>query len=85
MTAALRDFELADDRIGSNASLRDVRGMSGLTPTADISGPSRHFALGPEADFPTCGKRPSVREAPSTLLWPSSGLFARLGSRGVIR
>jgi hypothetical protein len=41
--------------LGQTRRFRDVRGMSGLTPTADISGPSRHFALVPIADLPTTG------------------------------
>ena len=36
--------------MGQTRRFRDVRGMSGLTPTADISGLSRHFALGPGAE-----------------------------------
>ena len=28
---------------------RDVRRMSGLPPTSDVSGPGRHFAVGPKA------------------------------------
>jgi len=37
--------------LGPTRRFRDVRGMSGLTPTADISGPSRHFAFGPQGDI----------------------------------
>ena len=36
--------------LGQSRRFRDVRGMSGLTPAADISGPSRHFAL---CQYPT--------------------------------
>jgi hypothetical protein len=37
--------------LGQSSRLRDVRGMSGLPQTADISGPSRHFAFVPIADI----------------------------------
>jgi hypothetical protein len=37
--------------LGQTRRFRDVRGMSGLSPTADISGPGRHFAFGPNADI----------------------------------
>jgi hypothetical protein len=36
--------------LGQTRRFRDVRGMSGLPPTADISGHGRHFAFVPEAD-----------------------------------
>ena len=36
---------------GQTRRFRDVRGMSGLPQTADISGPGRHFAFGPKADI----------------------------------
>jgi hypothetical protein len=32
---------------------RDVRDMSGLPQTADISGPGRHVSKGPEAEVET--------------------------------
>jgi hypothetical protein len=32
---------------GQTRQFRDVRGMSGLPPTADISVPGRHFAFVP--------------------------------------
>src|SRR6476620_3367847 len=32
---------------GQTRRFRDVRGISDLPPTADISGPGRHFAFGP--------------------------------------
>ena len=35
---------------GQTRRFRDVRDMSGLTRTADFSGPGRHFALVPEAE-----------------------------------
>jgi hypothetical protein len=37
--------------LGQTRRFRDVHGMSGLTPTADISGLSRHFALVPDAEL----------------------------------
>src|SRR5258705_13824256 len=40
---------------GQTRRFRDVRGMSGLPQTADISGPGRHFAFGPIADLPATG------------------------------
>jgi len=36
---------------GQTRRFRDVRDMSGLPQTANISGPGRHFALGPIADL----------------------------------
>jgi len=36
--------------LGQTRRFRDVRGMSGLPPTADISGHGRHFAFVPIAD-----------------------------------
>jgi hypothetical protein len=36
---------------GQTRRFRDVRGMSGLPQTADISGLGRHFAFVPEADI----------------------------------
>jgi hypothetical protein len=35
--------------LGQTRRFRDVRGMSGLPPPADISGHGRHFAFVPEA------------------------------------
>ena len=37
--------------LGQTRRFRDVRGMSGLPQTADISGRGRHFAFGPQADI----------------------------------
>jgi hypothetical protein len=37
-------------QMGRTRRFRDVCGMSGLPLTADISGPGRHFALGPIAE-----------------------------------
>ncbi len=45
---------------GQTRRFRDVRGMSGLPPTADISGPGRHFAFGPTTDIPAPAGR-SIR------------------------
>src|SRR5258708_5918951 len=42
---------------GQTRRFRDVRLMSGLPPTADVSGPGRHFAFGPESDARTAAKR----------------------------
>ena len=36
--------------MGQTRRLRDVRDMSGLPQTADISGPGRHFAFVPKAE-----------------------------------
>jgi hypothetical protein len=36
---------------GQTRRFRDVRDMSGQPQTADISGPSQHFALVPEPDI----------------------------------
>jgi hypothetical protein len=38
-------------QMGQARRFSDVRRMSGLTQTADISGPDRHFAFGPGADM----------------------------------
>jgi hypothetical protein len=38
-------------QLGQTRRFRDVRDMSGLPQTADISGPSRHFAFGPGTDI----------------------------------
>jgi hypothetical protein len=35
--------------VGQTRRFRDVRAMSGLPQTADISGHGRHFAFGPKA------------------------------------
>jgi hypothetical protein len=40
---------------GQTRRFRDVRSMSGLPLTADISGPGRHFAKVPEAEIITIG------------------------------
>jgi hypothetical protein len=37
---------------GQMRRFRDVRGMSGLPPTADLSGHGRHFAFVPQAEVP---------------------------------
>jgi hypothetical protein len=37
--------------LGQSRRFGDVRRMSGLPQTADISGPSRHFAFVPKADL----------------------------------
>ena len=37
--------------LGQSRRFRDVRGMSGLPPTADISGHGRHFAFVPKAEI----------------------------------
>jgi hypothetical protein len=47
--------KLAMSELGQTRRFCDVRGMSGLTPTADISGPGRHFAFVPIADLPATG------------------------------
>jgi hypothetical protein len=36
--------------VGHTRRFHDVRRMSGLAPTADISGDARHYAFGPGAD-----------------------------------
>jgi hypothetical protein len=36
---------------GQTHRFRDVRDMSGLPQTADISGPGRHFAFVPQSDI----------------------------------
>jgi hypothetical protein len=43
--------DLANDVLGQSRRFRDVRRMSGLPQIADISGPGRHFAFGPQADI----------------------------------
>ena len=43
------DTGSAMSALGQTRRFRDVRGMSGLPQTADISGPCRHFAFGPKA------------------------------------
>ncbi len=41
------DTGSAQSALGQTRRFRDARRMSGLPPTADISGASRHFAFGP--------------------------------------
>ena len=43
-------YSLAMSEMGQTRRFRDVRDMSGLPQTADISGPGRHFAFVPQAD-----------------------------------
>ena len=81
--------------LGQTRRFRDVRGMSGLPPTADISGHGRHFAFVPNADIGSdpmadvrdieSGKMPATREefgADQTL--NDSGCF-RLALRPSLR
>jgi hypothetical protein len=42
-------------QMGQTRRFRDVRDMSGLPQTADISGPDRHFAFVPTADIVALG------------------------------
>jgi len=57
--------------LGQTRRFRDVRGMSGLPPTADISGHGRHFAFVPEADIWPCVKwRRDVRRPRKALPRP---------------
>jgi hypothetical protein len=53
---------------GQTRRFRDVRDMSGLPQTADISGPGRHFAFVPKADIrqQTAGSFSVLRRHPRT-------------------
>jgi hypothetical protein len=53
--------------LGQSRRFRDVRGMSGLPPTVDISGHGRHFAFGPISDLPLRRSRAAVRENPAVI------------------
>jgi hypothetical protein len=52
--------------LGQTRRFRDVCGTSGSPQTADISGPSRHFAFGPGPDISrlarTVGPRDEIIE-----------------------
>jgi hypothetical protein len=48
--------------LGQTRRFRDVRGMSGLPQTADVSGSGRHFAFVPKGDIRTFAlEAPRVR------------------------
>jgi hypothetical protein len=69
----------ADDRVigavmtaaGQTRRFRDVCGTSGLSQTADISGPGRHFAFGPLSDI---NDEPTIE-----LTYARQSDFSRLG------
>jgi hypothetical protein len=47
---------------GQTRRFRDVRDMSGLPQTADISGPGRHFAFVPRPDISRVARAVGLRD-----------------------
>jgi hypothetical protein len=61
----------AMSELGQSRRFRDVRSMSGLPQTADISGPGRHFAFVPTADMQHASQR-----VESTVIWRRGAMGA---------